>query len=122
MVFASRHPDALLLLNDAMAKAYSIGMHQADFANGLWQEVDWQEMRSVTDLERVIVEELSQHEGETRINTWLRIVQKHFAIYLHKEYRAAIQHLAEEKRLIFISNTGRLNDEAKLYLASPTLL
>lgn len=121
IVFASHHRDAPVLYNDAMVKACSIGMHQADFVDSLWQDVDWQELRSVKELDQIIINLLVKYSGETRAAIWLKIIEQHFATYLQKEYRTAIQRLVAESLITFVSDTGRLNDASRLYLGQNKL-
>jgi len=100
-------------------------MHDASFGDGLWKEADWREMRS-TDwreaqffhrLDRVIMDTVTKHPGETREAIWFRIVQEHFMRYLKSEYIATVKHLVEEKKLTSPTQrpTKRLNDNCALY-------
>ncbi len=125
IVFASRHKDTLTLLNDAMVKAYFIRMHEASFGDGIWKEADWREMRS-TDrreaqyfhrLDRVIIDIVTKHPGETRESIWFRIVQGYFMRYLESEYKATVQRLVDEKKLLSPTKrpTKRLNNDCTLY-------
>jgi hypothetical protein len=121
IIFASRQPDAMLLLNDIMVKAYFARMHAADFAEGLWGETDWREMRSIEGLDRLLLDLVTKHPGETRKSIWSRVVQGHFMRYLESEYTATIQHLVDEKKLTSPTErkTKRLNDHCTLF---PSLL
>ncbi|MDQ2886852.1 MAG: three-Cys-motif partner protein TcmP [Chloroflexota bacterium] len=118
IVFASRHPDSMLLLNDIMAKAYFDRMHQASYAGTLFANTDWRETRSTNDLQSSIINMVAEHSGETRKSIWLRIVQAYFMRYLHSEYLAMAQRLIDEKKLISPTPrpTKRLNDDCVLYL------
>lgn len=119
IVFASHHRDALILLNDIMVRAYFAGMHQADFGEGLWEKTDWREMRSTKELDRVIVNTIVRHPGETREFIWFRIVEEHFMRYLKSEYIATVKHLAETRKLTYSSQTNRLNNESILLPYQP---
>jgi three-Cys-motif partner protein len=118
IVFASRHIDTLILLNDIMAKAYFGGMHKADFIGGLWEDTDWREMRSIEGLDKIIVDLVEKHSGETRRSIWTHIVQEHFMRFLEPEYNAAVRELIAKKKLIYINQQGtkRFNKDCKLYL------
>jgi hypothetical protein len=116
IVFASHHRDALLLLNDRMVNAYFTGMHKADFSGGLWADIDWREMRSIDGLDRVILDTITKHPGETRHFIWFRIVQGHFIRYSKSEYIATVKRLVETKNLSYSSITNRLNDDSMLYI------
>ena len=119
IVFASRHQDAMLLLNDIMAKAYFSGMHKADFVGGLWEDIDWREMRVADDLDEVILSMVAQYSGQTRKFLWSMIVQQHFMRYLRPEYHTAVRKLLNGKKLNSpsFSATGKLNDDIQLYLS-----
>lgn len=114
VVFASHHRDALILLNDIMVKAYSAGMHRADFIGGLWENTGWKEMRSINGFDCIVLDTISKHPGETRKLIWSRIVEEHFMQYLESEYRDAVKQLVDARMLTFSSKTNRLNDESIL--------
>ena len=118
IVFASKHVDALILLNDIMTGAYFSGMHKADFAGGLWEDTDWREMRSIGGLDQVVIALVRKHSGESRKSIWRRVVQEHFMRYLEPEYNATVQRLVEQKKLSYFNprGTNRLNEDCKLYL------
>jgi len=116
IVFASHHKDALILLNDIMINAYFARMHQADFSGGLWADTDWREMRYIDGLDRIILDTIMKHPGETRRFIWFRIVQGYFMRYLKSEYTATVKRLVDTKKLTYSSRTNRLNDESTLYL------
>ncbi len=118
IVFASRHSHTMLLLNDIMANAYFSRMHDASFGGTLFEDTDWREMRSMDGLDRVILDAVAQHPGEMRKHIWFRIVEKHFMRYLQTEYRATVQRLVDDKKLVSptLRKTKRLNDDCILQL------
>lgn len=118
IVSASNHLDSLILLNDIMSKAYFSGMHQADFAGGLWEDSDWRDFRNINDLDDLTLKMVKSYPGETRKTIWSRIVQRHFMRYLKPEYNAAVQRLVATKKLTYVNprGTNRLNEDCKLYL------
>ena len=117
IVFASHHRDALVLLNDIMVKAYFAGMHEADLGGGLWGNSDWREMRSIDELDHVIMNLVAKHSGETRKIIWSYIVEGHFMRYLKPEFNAMVKRLLEEKKLTSPTflKTNRLNDDSVLH-------
>jgi three-Cys-motif partner protein len=117
IVFASRQPDAMVLLNDIMVRAYFARMHVADFSEGLWEDTDWREMRSIEGLDHVIMDLVAKDPGKTRKSIWFRIVEGHFMRYLESEYTATTQRLMDEKKLTSPTErkTKRLNDNCTLY-------
>jgi len=119
IVFASRYKVALLLLNDIAVKAYFAGMHQADLGNGLWAETDWREMRDVHDLDRVVLNTVRNHLGETRKSIWSYIVLEHFMRYLETEYLSSVKRLVKGNKLFTpnLGKTGLLNNDCRLFLS-----
>jgi three-Cys-motif partner protein len=120
IVFASRHPHTVTLLNDMMLRAYYEGMHEAEYPEGsIWS---WEDLRVVKGLETAIVEVVALNQGKTREVIWLEVVQKHFMEYQQKEYRAEVQRLIDERKLV--SPTPRkkklLNDNCTLFLPDKT--
>ncbi len=93
-------------------------MHDADFAEGLWEETDWREMRSSDGLDHVILDVVAKHPGATRKLLWYRVVQEHFMRYLEKEYRLMVQLLIDQHKLTSPTSrkTKKLNDDCQLYL------
>ena len=118
IVFASGHEDSMLLMNDIMVNAYFAKMHEAAYAGTLFEETDWREMRSTKGLDEAIIQTVAEYPGDTRHRIWLRIVQRHFMRYLEKEYRSAVMHLVDQKKLITPTprKTKLLNDNCRLYL------
>jgi hypothetical protein len=95
-------------------------MHEADFAHGLWKEVDWREMRQYDkkDLERAIFQLIEQFPGLTREALWEGIVQHRFMRYLKSEFTRMVQHLLDTQKIISPTQrrTKQLNDTCQLYL------
>ena len=64
MVFASRHPDTLILMNDNMLKTYGEGMYEAETSPMKPHLFTWEDMRVTTnmqqELENLIVATVSQ--------------------------------------------------------------
>ncbi len=121
IVFASHHRDALVLLNDIMVNAYFAGMHQADLGGGIWGDLDWREMRSIDELDRIILDTVTTHPGETRKFIWFRVVEGHFMRYLKSDYLAMVKQLVEAKKLTSPTflRTNRLNEDSILYPYRP---
>lgn len=120
IVFASRHPDAMLLLNDAMLKAYSSRMHEASYHDTLFEGIDWRDMRMPAKLEQIILEAVKQYPNKTRKFIWTQIVKNHFMCYLESEYVAAVQQLVTKKLLTYTNPRGtkRLNGDCILSLST----
>lgn len=120
IVFASRHPDAMLLMNDAMAQAYFKRMHESAVKGTLFEKSAWQEERYVTGLRERVLAQVAKNPGLSRKDLWLKIVQDNFMRYLAKEYRQTVQELIDEGSLI--SPTPRkkkqLNDKCQLFVST----
>lgn len=119
IVFASRKSDAMLLMNDAMAKAYFKQMHQGSFTGTLFEKSPWESQRSVeNELREKIVTQVAKTPGLTRKEIWLRLIRSDFMRYLEKEYRQAVNQLVDEGLLVCPTprKTKRLNDSCRLFV------
>lgn len=118
IVFASRHPDAMLLMNNYMIEAYGSHMHKASYDGTLFENLNWREMRDINNLAQIILDTVQRYPGKTRAFIWLQIVRAYFMQYLESEYKDIIQQLVDERRLICPTprKTKRLNDDCALYL------
>lgn len=116
IVFASRHPDAMLLMNDEMCKAYFGQMHQAAYAGTLFGHTNWQDFRTLSHLEQVIQVEIAASPGQKRQELWLSIVQKHFMQFTKSEFIQAINELSKKGQIrVEYTPTKRLNDDCRIY-------
>jgi three-Cys-motif partner protein len=125
IVFASRHQDAMLLLNDIMLNAYFTSMHQAQFAHSLFEEFHWSEIppleaATTENLETVVLNTVSRLPGATRANIWLDIIQNYFMRFRQSDYKNVVQQMVESNKLICPTphTRKRLNDNCQLYLAN----
>lgn len=119
IIFYSRHPDAVLLMNDIMCSAYFKKMHEEDFKGTLFEHLDWRSIKQAGSIEEAILDEIAHAPGATREELWLSIVQKHFMRWLRHEYRETVQSLADKGVLYSPTprKTSRLNESCKLYLS-----
>ncbi len=118
IVFASRHHDTMLLMNDIMAQAYFGHMHDVAVAGTLFERTHWQDERLITGLRDVILLQVSKNPGFSRKALWVKIVRDNFMRYLEKEYRQTVQQLVDEGALMSPTprKTKRLNDDCQLFL------
>jgi len=116
ITFCSRHPDAMLLMNDSMCKAYFQYMHDTEVKGTLFENTDWGEMRSLSSLEGIIMEEVNRKSGRTRSEVWKSIVQAHFMRFYSSEYKRSVK-LLVSKGLEYENPKGtrRLNDDCLLF-------
>jgi len=121
IVFASRHIDALLLMNDIMLDAY----HEHAFDTALQEmplfadsQLDWKDSRhrerqALRDVTCRIVEELP---GRKRTELWQQVVLRHFMQFRELEFRQAVAELVENGGLRCPTprRGSRLNDDCIL--------
>lgn len=112
ITFASRHPDAMLLMNDEMCKAYFGQMHEADWAGTLFEQSDWKSFRTINQLDSILLDAINRYPNMTRKDLWLRIVQENFMQYTETEYRQGIARLVSSNQVkVIYTQTKRLNDD-----------
>ena len=87
ITFCSRHNHAMLLMNDAMCKAYFKYMHEREYEDTLFEDVDWKKVRNLNPLKKVIIDELKMVGRESRQGLWEKIIQKHFMQFNSSEYK-----------------------------------
>ncbi len=119
MVFASPHPDAILLLNDTMCKSFQDYMHVQWAKDTFFADSSWSEWRDPTKLQDLVVEYVDRNRGSNRREIWQRIVEDHFMLITSSEYRRAMKANCESNRIICVTPiekdgirpTKRLNDK-----------
>jgi three-Cys-motif partner protein len=123
MLFASRHPDTMRLMNDAMHKAYFVNMHRQSFAGTLFESEDWRDTRELhglqaCNLSEAILEIVRSYPGKTRTQVWDMLIQKYFMRFTESEYKQSVQALIDEEKLTSPTPrpTRRLNDKCVLYI------
>ncbi len=123
IVFASRHPDAMLLMHDAMIKAYFERMHEDAYVGTLFEENSWSDMLSTQGLRETILAEVNQCPGINREDLWLKIVQNHFMRYRRSDFLETMQALVDDKIIDCPTprRTKRLNKDCTLYPALVTV-
>jgi len=119
IVFASRHPHAMLLMHDAMLKAYFKRMHEDAYAGTLFAETNWQDSLSTKGLEEAIISRVAENPGLNREYLWQQVVQRHFMVYQRSDFLATVQQLVNVGQLICPTprKTKRLNDSCELFPA-----
>ena len=118
VTFYSRHRDAMLLMNNAMCTAYQQRMHEAWSAGTFFANTDWKDTRDTGGLESLILGAARDTPHKSRLDIWVDIVQRAFMRFTDSEYRKAVAKLVKDKTLAYedVKGTGRLNDEARLYV------
>ncbi len=124
VVFASRHQDGLLLMNDIMAKAYYSHIHRQAARGGLWENTPWattQHLRiggsTIDDLTSIIEDTVKRHAGDSRRNIWLQIVMRYYMRFTESEYKNAVKALVSSNKLRCPQDpkTNRINNDCPLY-------
>jgi three-Cys-motif partner protein len=122
IVFASRHPHAMLLMNDIMVNAYFRALHKAEYTGTLFENFDWKDMPTTEDrgtlrLDHIILDLIAKHPGETRNEIWLKLIQERFMCFLHSEYLTVLKELQHANKLQYPSDpvTKKHNGMCKLY-------
>lgn len=117
IVFASRHPDAMLLMHDAMIKAYFKRMHEDAYLGTLFESTNWSDMLSKKGLQEAIIAGVQRNPGMKREELWLEVVRGYFMRYQRSDFLEIVQQLVDSKMLHCPTprKTKRLNDTCALY-------
>ncbi len=118
IVFVSRHPDAMVIMNDAMIKAYFMRMHEDEWGGTLFAETSWTEWLSTDGLDEVIIEEVRKTSGMTREELWAQIVRKNFMKYRWSDFWPRVNKLIENNVLQSPTprKQKRLNDTCTVFM------
>lgn len=119
IVFVSRHPDAMVLMNDAMIKAYFMRMNEDEWGGTLFADTSWTEWLSTDGLPEVIIDQVRKSPGSSREDIWTEIVRQNFMKYRKPDYGAAVNELVANN--VIYSPTmrrfpTRLNDNCTLFM------
>jgi three-Cys-motif partner protein len=120
MIHCSRHPDALLLMNDHMCIAYNEYMHDTWKAGTLFDNTEWDDDRDLGPLDEIIVDEVRK-QAFSRKALNVHIARRDFMRWTTTEYRRRVKKLVADERLTFgdVRHTGRLNDDSLLFSSKP---
>jgi three-Cys-motif partner protein len=125
ITFASRHPDALLLMNDTMCAAYNEHIHEVAANNLPLLEPaisDWKVFRSVEKrkLRELLRIAIQTRDGLTRQELWKTIVEADFMAFMKAEYLSVIQELLDAGEIHSPTDrpTKRLNDNCVLRIGT----
>lgn len=117
--FASRHPDAKLLMNDIMFNAYWKYIWKRNYEDTLFGELDWSDNLPDSyyiNLRDEIFKNLS-HSEVARKNLWKKIVDEKFMQYHQKHFKAELKNMIIKGiiRFIDVKGTGKLNNTSLIY-------
>ena len=118
LIFASRHIDAALLLNDIMFKAFWKHIWNCTMKDTLFQEPSYEIVlpcNYYSDLKNIITANLKK-SNKSRLDLWKCIITEHFMKFHSSDYLKEVKALVDKKLISFIDvkGTKRLNDEAIL--------
>lgn len=116
LVFGSRHPDALLLMNDEMVKS-GHSLRKEELAEsvqpGLFDRIDQAPIEHAHRLPRIVLEALDKRMARGMLI--LTIIRRHFGIFLRKEVRGVIEKLIHEGRVRTATGKPRINDDVEIW-------
>ena len=119
--FASRHPKALVIMNDIMLAAYSKQIWKAHFENTLFETANWEEnlpTKYYTELEKDILEIVKNSGKIQRKELWQKLVRQKFMRYLEKHFNHKITDLYKNGILDYIDvrKTRKINKDSIMFL------
>lgn len=114
MVFASRHPAAMVLFNDAMCKAFNEYLHEQETQDTLFAGQHWTAWHDTRELMDIVVSYTHKFPGRSRARLWQLIVLDHFMRFTHSEYIKAVASSVKAGRISYSSSTGKLNNDCIL--------
>ncbi len=120
IIFASRHPDAQILMNNIMFRAYNKQIWHNYVENTLFADSNWEEGLPANYFEELREDILQIIKGRriTRKNIWLNIVIEKFMRYQEKDFNSEIKYLVSHKRIKFETTgaTNKINENTILFL------
>ena len=121
MVFASPHPDAMLLFNDEMLKAFNEYMHEEETRGTLFAGQPWTEWHDTNRLKQLILRYVAQYPGSTRKELWPKIVADHFMRFTSSQYKDTVSKMVKAGEVrcptpfpSSIRKTSKMNDDCVL--------
>jgi three-Cys-motif partner protein len=116
LVFASRHPDALELMNDAMTKSRET-VAAASKESALFEMRPESIVPDQNKLPAIILAEAQRRS--TRKLLVLRVIRQAFCAYSSSEIRRSIGALLKSGRLVSSTGKPRINDDVEIWKAPP---
>jgi hypothetical protein len=116
MIFASRHPDAMVIFNDEMCKAFNSYTNRNEMQATLFADEPWTVWRDSSKLVDIVIEYVNRFPGKTRQALWLDIINDYFMLFTASEYKQAVNGAVEAGRITSPTQrrTRRLNDNCEL--------
>lgn len=123
MIFASRHPDAMAIFNDAMCKATNEYFTLREMGDTLFANEPWELWRgpAIRKLRVTVVNFVEEYPSYSRKDLRKLFIQEHFALYTQAEFNNTISELVETGKIVCstpikspLRRTKRLNDNCVL--------
>lgn len=123
MVFASRHPDAMDIFNDAMCMAVNEYFTAREMGDTLFANESWELWRDpdIRRLKEMIEDFVEKFPGRSRKDLRKLFIQEHFAQYTQSEFNKTVTTLVESDSIICstpikspLRKTKRLNENCVL--------
>jgi len=121
MIFASRHPDAIVLMNDAMCTAFNEYIHETETKDTFFADQHWTQWHDTSELKKAVINMVSRTPSVTRKELWTSIVLDHFMQFTESEYKRIVAELIETDDIRSttvvgspLRKTKRLNDDCVL--------
>ena len=121
IIFASRHKDTMVLMNDSMVNAFNKYMNEVENDGTLFAQLHWRNWRDSRELENIIKQYVSKYPNNTRKDLWREIVCDHFMKFAESEYKEAVNALVTRNDIYCstpigseIRKTKQLNDRCIL--------
>jgi len=115
IIFCSRHPDALRLMNDIMHNSYFGIVSEHSFKGTLFEKQAMDLIKPSKNLTEEISKIIKKYPGIKRKDCWLEIIKRNFMMWTKSEFISTVEHLVKREDLKFRSPTKRLNENAQLY-------
>ena len=115
IIFCSRHPDVLVLMNDIMHKAYFRILSEITYKGTLFESQAKNLVKPLKDIKKEIKNLIKTYPGIKRKDCWLEIMKSNFMVWTHSEFVKSVENLVKNKEIKFHSFTKRLNENALLY-------
>lgn len=118
LVFGSRHPHALLLMNEAMIRAREQQATQENTSDALFEMRSHDLVPDINELPNIALNAIDGTLNREQVR--LRVIRNHFCRYSEKQINRAIQQLHDDRRIYGLQKSSRLNDDTVLCRTEPT--
>lgn len=114
LVYATRHPDGLELMNDAMCNARQQFLGSQFQKGMLFDMTPASEVADTTELRKVLIEIIGSAGRVTRKEARIRLLSSFFCRFTKKELNQAISDLLKSGKLFSETGRTRINDKVLL--------